>query len=127
MCARLGPFLYGHEIAINCAALTFMVPLGVGSAAAVRVGQQLGRGDRLSTTRRMGSDRAGRRLMSSTGLLFVAAPGSWPDSSLRMQRLLRWEPTAAGSSRFSDLRWLAGHLDRSSRGTETHARRCSRI
>jgi len=46
MCARLGTIpLSGHEIAINCAALTFMVPLGVSSAAAVRVGQELGRGD----------------------------------------------------------------------------------
>jgi multidrug resistance protein, MATE family len=46
LCARLGPVpLAGHEIAINCAALTFMVPLGISSAAAVRVGQQLGRRD----------------------------------------------------------------------------------
>ncbi len=45
-CAKLGPVpLSGHEIALNCAALTFMVPLGVSSAAAVRVGYQLGRGD----------------------------------------------------------------------------------
>ena len=44
--ARLGPVaLAGHEIALNCAALTFMVPLGISSAAAVRVGQQLGRRD----------------------------------------------------------------------------------
>ncbi len=44
--ARLGPVpLSGHEIALNCAALTFMVPLGISSAAAVRVGQQLGRKD----------------------------------------------------------------------------------
>ncbi|MGH9547048.1 MAG: MATE family efflux transporter, partial [Terriglobales bacterium] len=44
--ARLGPVpLAGHEIALNCAALAFMVPLGISSAAAVRVGQQLGRKD----------------------------------------------------------------------------------
>ena len=44
--AKLGPVpLSGHEIALNCAALSFMVPLGISSAAAVRVGQQLGRKD----------------------------------------------------------------------------------
>ena len=37
--------LSGHEIAMNCAAFTFMVPLGLSSAAAVRVGQELGRKD----------------------------------------------------------------------------------
>src|SRR6202007_925535 len=46
LCARLGPIsLAGHEIALNCAALTFMVPLGVSSAAAVRVGHYVGRND----------------------------------------------------------------------------------
>lgn len=33
-----------HQIAINIASLTFMVPLGVGSAAAVLVGRAVGRG-----------------------------------------------------------------------------------
>ena len=34
-----------HQIAINIASLTFMVPLGVGAAAAVRVGHAAGAGD----------------------------------------------------------------------------------
>lgn len=34
-----------HQIAITLASLTFMVPLGVSSAAAVRVGRAVGRGD----------------------------------------------------------------------------------
>lgn len=34
-----------HQIAINLASLTFMVPLGVGAAAAVRVGHAVGAGD----------------------------------------------------------------------------------
>jgi MATE family multidrug resistance protein len=34
-----------HQIALNIASLTFMVPLGVGAAAAVQVGQAVGRGD----------------------------------------------------------------------------------
>src|SRR3954468_15235326 len=46
LCAKLGPVpLSGHEIALNCAAFTFMVPLGISSAAAVRVGQEIGRGN----------------------------------------------------------------------------------
>jgi len=37
--------LAAHQIAINMAALTFMIPFGLASAAAVRVGQALGRRD----------------------------------------------------------------------------------
>lgn len=43
---RLGPLpAAGHLIAINFAALVFMVPLGVSSAITVRVGNAIGRGD----------------------------------------------------------------------------------
>ncbi len=42
----LGPVpLAAHQIAIQCAALTFMVPLGIGIATSVRVGQAVGRKD----------------------------------------------------------------------------------
>jgi MATE family multidrug resistance protein len=37
--------LAGHEIALNLASITFMVPLGVGSAAAAMVGRAIGRRD----------------------------------------------------------------------------------
>jgi MATE family multidrug resistance protein len=41
---RLTPIaLAAHQIAINCASLTFMVPLGIASAAAVAVGHAVGR------------------------------------------------------------------------------------
>jgi MATE family multidrug resistance protein len=44
--ARLGAVpLASHQIALNTVAFTYMVPLGVASAAAVRVGQALGRKD----------------------------------------------------------------------------------
>ena len=44
--AKLGAVpLASHQIALNCAAVTFMVPLGVSSAGAVRVGHALGRGE----------------------------------------------------------------------------------
>jgi len=44
--AKLGPVpLASHQIALNTVAFTYMVPLGIASAAAVRVGQALGRRD----------------------------------------------------------------------------------
>lgn len=44
--ARLGAIAQaGHQIALNTVSFTYMVPLGLSSAAAVRVGQAIGRGD----------------------------------------------------------------------------------
>jgi multidrug resistance protein, MATE family len=44
--AGLGPVpLATHQIALNTVAFTYMVPLGIASAAAVRVGQAIGRKD----------------------------------------------------------------------------------
>jgi MATE family multidrug resistance protein len=37
--------LAAHQIALNCAAVTYMVPLGIASAGAVSVGQAIGRGE----------------------------------------------------------------------------------
>ncbi|HVO64260.1 MAG TPA: MATE family efflux transporter [Terriglobales bacterium] len=75
LCAKLGPVpLSGHEIALNCAAFTFMVPLGVSSAAAVRVGQNVGRRDR-TAARRAGWSALllGTAFMSCAGVIFVSA------------------------------------------------------
>jgi MATE family multidrug resistance protein len=38
--------LAGHQIALQTVSMTYMMPLGISSAAAVRVGQAIGRGDR---------------------------------------------------------------------------------
>jgi MATE family multidrug resistance protein len=76
LCAKLGPVqLSGHEIALNCAAFTFMVPLGISSAAAVRVGQNLGREDAASA-RRAGwaAILIGLCFMTCSGLAFVSMP-----------------------------------------------------
>jgi MATE family multidrug resistance protein len=75
LCALLGPVpLSGHEIALNCAAFTFMVPLGVSSAAAVRVGQNLGRKDVLGARRAGWSALVlGTAFMSCAGVIFVSA------------------------------------------------------
>ena len=73
LCAKLGPVpLSGHEIALNCAAFTFMVPLGISSAAAVRVGQEIGRGDAEKAHRAGWSAIVlGAGFMACTGLMFV--------------------------------------------------------
>src|SRR5579875_2566351 len=45
--SHLGPIaLATHEIVLNCAAYTYMVPLGISAAAAVSVGHAVGGGDR---------------------------------------------------------------------------------
>ncbi len=43
--------LASHQIALNTASFTYMVPLGIGSAAAVRVGHALGRRDHHAASR----------------------------------------------------------------------------
>ena len=46
LAGRLAPVsLAAHQIALNCAAITFMAPLGISSAAAIAVGQSIGRGE----------------------------------------------------------------------------------
>jgi MATE family multidrug resistance protein len=45
------PAVAAHAVALQLAALTFMVPLGLGQAATVRVGLALGRGDKAGITR----------------------------------------------------------------------------
>lgn len=67
--------LAGHEIALNLAALTFMVPLGIAGAAAAVVGQAIGRGDMIGARRdAVAAIACGVGFMALTGLLFVAAP-----------------------------------------------------
>lgn len=67
--------LAGHEIALNMAALTFMVPLGVSGAAAAVVGRAIGRGD-LPTARRdaIAAILCGVGFMCVSGAVFIAAP-----------------------------------------------------
>jgi MATE family multidrug resistance protein len=66
----------GHQIALNLASLTFMVPLGLSAAAAVVVGRAVGRGDRAATRE---AARAALAMavvfMGATGLAFLSLPG----------------------------------------------------
>jgi len=69
--------LAAHEIAMLCAATTFMVPLGVSAAAAVRVGQAVGRRD-LTGVRYAGWSALllGVGFMSLSAIAFITA-GKW--------------------------------------------------
>jgi MATE family multidrug resistance protein len=76
--ARLGAdVLAAHQVAMNAASFTYMVPLGIGAAAAVRVGQALGRGD-VAAASRAGwtATLMGAGFMSCAGIVFVLAPGA---------------------------------------------------
>jgi MATE family multidrug resistance protein len=75
---RLDPVsLAGHQIALIVASLTYMVPLGVSSAAAVRVGQALGRGDVKGAGRSGWAALVlGAGFMSGAALAFLLVPHS---------------------------------------------------
>ncbi len=76
LAGRLDPVsLASHQIALNLASLTFMVPLGVASAGAVRVGHAVGRRDAPGAAR---SGRValfiGTAFMTAAAAAFVLAP-----------------------------------------------------
>jgi multidrug resistance protein, MATE family len=69
--------LAAHQVAMNAASFTYMVPLGIGAAAAVRVGQALGRGDVAAASRSGWTATAmGAAFMCCAGVFFVLAPGA---------------------------------------------------
>jgi MATE family multidrug resistance protein len=74
--ARMGAVaLAGHQIALVTATVTYMVPLGIGGAASVRVGQALGRNDALGASRAGWTAIAlGEGFMSVSALVFLLFP-----------------------------------------------------
>jgi MATE family multidrug resistance protein len=67
--------LAAHQIALNMASLTFMIPLGVSSAAAVRVGQAIGRHDpRGAASAGWTAIVIGVGFMGSAAVVFFAMP-----------------------------------------------------
>jgi MATE family multidrug resistance protein len=74
---RLDPVsLAAHHIALSVASFMFMVPLGISAAAAVRVGQALGRGDIAAATRSGWSALfVGAVFMLGSALFLISAPG----------------------------------------------------
>lgn len=74
---RLGTVpIAAHQVAINIASLTFMVPLGIGSAAAVLVGQAVGAGDSPRARRAaIGALAAAFGFMAVSGIVLRLVPG----------------------------------------------------
>ncbi len=67
--------LAAHQIALNVASVTFMVPLGVSSAGAVRVGQAVGRKDaQAAVVRGWTAIALGTGFMLCAGLVLFAFP-----------------------------------------------------
>ena len=68
--------LAAHQIALNMASVTFMVPYGISAAAAVRVGQAVGRRDPHGAMRAGWTAIAiGVAFMGTAAIVFFAVPG----------------------------------------------------
>ena len=69
--------LAAHQLVLNCAGVTFMVPLGLANAATVRVALQLG-ADRPEAARRAGfvALALGIAFMSATAIVLWTVPGA---------------------------------------------------
>ncbi|HET8643937.1 MAG TPA: MATE family efflux transporter [Vicinamibacteria bacterium] len=76
LAGRLTPdALAAHQIALTVASITFMVPLGISQAGAVRVGQAAGRGDPAGVAAAgWAALTLGVSFMAVAGLSFVLAP-----------------------------------------------------
>jgi MATE family multidrug resistance protein len=76
LAGTLDPVSLGaHQIALNIAALAFMVPLGLSSAAAVRVGHAVGAGDpRRAVHAGWTAFAVGATITGVVGLSFIVAP-----------------------------------------------------
>lgn len=69
--------LAGHQVALNLASLTFMVPLGVSAAAAVLVGHAVGRGDAADARRAAGAALVcGVGFMTASAAVMLAIPAA---------------------------------------------------
>lgn len=65
-----------HQVAINLASLTFMVPLGISAAATVLVGHAVGRGDMAAARRAaLAALVCGTMFMTTTALIMLTVPG----------------------------------------------------
>jgi MATE family multidrug resistance protein len=66
-----------HQVTLNLASLTFMVPLGISTAAAVRVGHAVGAGDPSAAQRAAGAALVlGAAFMALCGAAFLAFPAT---------------------------------------------------
>lgn len=68
--------LAGHQVALNIASFTFMVPMGIGGAVAVLVGHAVGRSDTAEARYAAGAALiAGVGFMALMAVLLLTAPG----------------------------------------------------
>ncbi len=68
--------LAGHQVALNLASLTFMVPVGVAAAASVLVGNAIGRGDMPEARRAAAAGLVcGVTFMAASATLMLLVPG----------------------------------------------------
>ena len=67
--------LAGHQVALTLASFTFMVPLGIGAAAAVLIGNAIGRDDAAGARRHAGAALVcGAAFMVLSAITFIAIP-----------------------------------------------------
>lgn len=75
MGAQATSTLAAHQVAINLASFTFMMPLGIGAAAAVLVGQAIGRNDPTAARRAaVAALTAGMVASTLTSIIFLTIP-----------------------------------------------------
>jgi MATE family multidrug resistance protein len=96
--ATFGPLaLAGHEVALQCASTTFMIPFAISAATSVRVGHNLGRLRAYRSEQKPGAPGPDSRTRASTDDLKTptANPPSTP-SALDPEPWLLAAPSAAG-------------------------------
>ena len=122
LAGRLTPTaLAAHQIALNLAGFTFMVPLGIASAGAVRVGHAIGARDGPAASRAGWTALLfGTTFMSCAAAIFLLVPRTLDRRlQLRSGRTGHRRRAACGRRRVSALRWPArrrhGHPSRARR------------
>ncbi len=125
MAGRLGSSaLAAHEVALNVCSLTFMVPLGISSAGAVRVGQALGRGDPEAAGRAGWTALAmGAVFMAGAALTFLLIPrlifGGFTDDAQVLAIGVPLLLVAAAFQMFDGVQVVAGGILRGAGDTRT--------
>jgi len=81
-----------HQVALQLAALTFMIPVGIAQATSVVVGQAIGRGNPEGARRAVGAGMVTvTAFMSFTAVMFLTLPGP-------LSRIFSNDPTVVGAA-----------------------------
>jgi MATE family multidrug resistance protein len=93
LAGRIDPVsLAAHQVALNIASVTFMVPLGLASAGAVRVGHAVGRKDAAgAATAGWAAITLGVSFMGAAAIVLLVAPGA-------LARLFTTDPAVLATS-----------------------------